>query len=553
MAKTKTSVFELRNIDIIMNMFSGNPINAVFDRIINDNPEYKSYFNDFTYYKNSVASYNYTQFAIPHIMTGIAYDNSLPYWKYLVSAHQKTALLKVLSEENFDNRVFTYSDMLPLSSPEEASYISNQFDIKTVDPKRIANTNLLTMLMYKFTAVRYFPVALKQHVWFYSEEFENGRFCKINDVPFAYLEKQSRDLDFYKGLTSNGFELINNKNAFRFYHLKGIHYPYNLNDKLELIEGNYSEDNLYGQAKATLKIAHSLIEQVKKAGVYDQTTIIIAADHGRVSNRRMALDYMSPLMLVKFPRVNQEAMAISNAPVTNGDIAHTILSLVGRQGDGEAKSILDITEGEQRTRVYYASSHFEKTRKQGYFQDFYEYITNESANDMKAWQRTGRIFTPEGILQWQPLKYNLGTKLTFEEGAEGYRWVTKGLLEGSTDVSFTEKSDYAFTTSVTTEFAFDVGDIATDLILSLELAPTRTANPQKQSLTLSVNGKVLKEEFQFNSTDGKKTIKAYIPRDYIDGRHLYLTLQHPNATEGQDMLIPYKQAFMIYWLSLERK
>ena len=71
--------------------------------------------------------------------------------------------------------------------------------------------------------------------------------------------------------------------TFKFLHFMLPHDPYNLDSGCEPYEhGDLSErERYYRQSECTIRLITSLIGKLKALNIYDQTMIIVAADHGR--------------------------------------------------------------------------------------------------------------------------------------------------------------------------------------------------------------------------------------------------------------------------------
>lgn len=147
------------------------------------------------------------------------------------------------------------------------------------------------------------------------------------------------------GITANS-----SKKTFKFYQTYGIHVPYNTTAEIEY---NNTKEYLQKDVKerrteetlATLNILCNYVEELKKAGIYDQTTIIFLADHG-YENR-----FYTNLM-VKKENTNCE-FEISSAPVSlKDDLIPTILNIATNSKD-YGKDFFDYEEDEERTRQVY--------------------------------------------------------------------------------------------------------------------------------------------------------------------------------------------------------
>lgn len=92
----------------------------------------------------------------------------------------------------------------------------------------------------------------------------------------------NNDIVFHEMIEESGLSLDESgdcSGAFRFYHLKGAHSLFTMND--EFRETAAIAGNQISQSRGALKIVYEYIQNMKKLGVYDNATIIITADHGQ--------------------------------------------------------------------------------------------------------------------------------------------------------------------------------------------------------------------------------------------------------------------------------
>ena len=70
------------------------------------------------------------------------------------------------------------------------------------------------------------------------------------------------------------------KRYFKFFHLKGLHNPIDMNEKLEYVKMKINRKNLKIFAKGVIKILHLFLKKIKSLGIFKQSMIFIVADHG---------------------------------------------------------------------------------------------------------------------------------------------------------------------------------------------------------------------------------------------------------------------------------
>ena len=139
--------------------------------------------------------------------------------------------------------------------------------------------------------------------------------------------------------------------------MRGPHGPFYLSDDVKY-EPTGREATVSSQGRGSLRIVYEYLEQMKELGIYDDATIIITADHGQGyildSDKTSGKpDRTSrPIFIVKKPNEQGEAMRISNAPVSQAELIPTILGAVGADGSDYGRTFEDISENEERERMY---------------------------------------------------------------------------------------------------------------------------------------------------------------------------------------------------------
>ena len=138
--------------------------------------------------------------------------------------------------------------------------------------------------------------------------------------------------------------------------------------------------------EASIALTAKYIDAIKESGAYDNTAIIVMADHGyngQVDETdRDVWMRPAPMFLVKGMREQHDTMQISEAPVSYVDLWDAYMRLMdGKQSD----AIFDWKEGDTRERRYLRYSFSETDH-------LVEYIQKGHAQDLDGMELTGREF-----------------------------------------------------------------------------------------------------------------------------------------------------------------
>jgi hypothetical protein len=213
--------------------------------------------------------------------------------------------------------------------------------------KKLALKSLLNL-----SAFRYAPMALKPNLWSDSTEFAKIVEYKSNDdQEEAY---RVDDVHFYQKLLEEKLRVDDDaESSFMFYHFNGAHFPYVYNENVEEdLSGNVLPIQ---QVKGSFNIIYEYIDQMKELGVYDNTTIVIMADHGVQSDypNELTTQPCVPAFFIKPADSNARQMKVSNAPVTTENLRATLVEIGGGDFASFGTPLFDVPENSKLVRKYY--------------------------------------------------------------------------------------------------------------------------------------------------------------------------------------------------------
>lgn len=272
---------------------------SAFSKVLNESPEYSSTFTDFTYYPDTVSAYLFTRDSIPFIFSGKWNKNEKDFNEYSNEAFEDSLLLKTLKDNDYQMNFYEYQ----VSWNSRKAEIFSNIDIyNNVIEKKELCKNLTKYILFK-----YLPYSLKQYSKIETMDFDS---CKVeqNSTFFKWDNNIA-----YNTIKDNEMKIEENK-YFQFIHIEGGHVPFDYDGNVNKIsekEGTYEL-----KLKATLNIVNSFINRLKENNVYDNSAIIVMADHGywyESSGRQ------NPILYVKGINEHHE-MISSEKPVSYEDL-----------------------------------------------------------------------------------------------------------------------------------------------------------------------------------------------------------------------------------------
>ena len=286
--------------------------------------EYKNILKDFTFFRNTVGSYTFTDVALPHIITGNHYSSDMKYGEYVEKSYQEAFLLSYLCEKNWEIGIYTLTDIPQGKLPYEVDNF-NKVELTVSSKKRLAQ------YIYKLIGYRYLPFPLKQFCWFYPDEVNDLTDIKGEEVDYYGWSNQ----EFYDEMNKITADIDNP--VFRFYHIDGTHIPFTMHRNVFLTGESTGKSSLEEEARAMMVLVERYLGTLKEQDIYDNSAIVIMADHGYYGFRQ------SPLLLIK--GMNEEhQFTVSENPIWYDQLQSIFVSL--SEGT-QSQQIFDGGEGEK--------------------------------------------------------------------------------------------------------------------------------------------------------------------------------------------------------------
>ncbi len=308
-----------------------------FDEINQNDERYIEPLDGFVYFRNVTCMYPTTAGSLPYMLTGQINRNEMPLREYIREAFKKTDYYDLLSENGYS--IGIYTDPLFVETDKGNRLICNYSESRPI----VSSYAGLTKTLYQFAAFRFFPDALKRFVWLYSDEFNKWKKSGSFDNKELFSDDNAW---YYNWLRSNPLKIQKDGNRYSVIHLNGPHPPFTLNENLETVTDGSAD--CISESKACLAIVYEYMAQLTKLGVYDNSLIIITADHGRTDEL-----FTNPVLLIK-PVGSRGKLKVSDAPVCHGDLQATVMEEIGLNLDHRfGESVFDIPEKDERQRQYF--------------------------------------------------------------------------------------------------------------------------------------------------------------------------------------------------------
>lgn len=290
-------------------------------------------FKDFTRFDNSATLYSGTFPTMAYLLTRQRYDFSRPtrdHLYYIWSHPDVIDFYGALRERNHGIHIFAN----PRWFTHDTEQLEGIADNLSYGEQFTLNHLAFVQNTIRLSAFRYSPLIFKERLT------PSGRDFQMVVVSNRYT---GNDPLLYERLRSIGISLISERNMFVFYHMTGSHRG-GRRIRINEFANIDSEATRNQQTAGALWIVNEYMDQMRELGIYDRSNIIIMADHGRALTS-------SASFMIKRAGTQQDAMLISNAPISHEDFWPTLVEIMNLETKDFGYSVFDIQEDEIRIRT----------------------------------------------------------------------------------------------------------------------------------------------------------------------------------------------------------
>lgn len=299
---------------------------SLFSDLLAAKEETKDVFEGFRFYPDTLASADVTYFSFHSFLSGQAFDGSTPMRDYFsrigISVSESGdgplgGIFGPLRDNKFDIDILS---ACPQCTGFRSGYRSYAYKDFSPDPS--FGHDLLKLV--DFTLLRALPWSGKVYIYRDGEPY----FSSIGTVGRA-----NRAAQFLREFGSKIVSTSPTK-TYKLLHFLSPHGPYTTGPECEPAKAEISIPAIRNQASCVLKSVAVLLGDLKRAGLYDSTMILIHGDHGICLGDGLTttgpmipgcVGNSHPLLLIK-PRGSRGPLRVDDTPTALLDIASTILS-----------------------------------------------------------------------------------------------------------------------------------------------------------------------------------------------------------------------------------
>ncbi|MBT8090387.1 MAG: sulfatase-like hydrolase/transferase [Gammaproteobacteria bacterium] len=388
-------------VHIVMDGLQTDLFEQLLEDRLNDGEDLRDQLQGFTLFRDNLGAFPYTQLTIPAMLSGKTYQNRVPVDEFIDATLGGDTVLNAASDAGFEVDIaaqVSLKNIYAKNRHTNAYAISNSGHVSARD--YIVNDSARLIDLSLFRALPHFGKALvhRDELWVFQG--------MVRTASYLHMQYFS-DLEFVRNL-SQAMRVDREAPVYKIMHLMFAHRP-TVGDENCDFDGVQAtgRENVLRQANCGLQAVLAVFSRMKALGIYDNSLIILMADHGAwvrlrdfdPEKKRGAIDSMSAAMavpLLAIKRSNDSAdFRVSNAPTSIPDLPATVAADLGLPVQFPGVNVFTLSDSQSRERSHYKYFYGANRNAPGYLNKMHEVVVNGSVYDHDAW-RNGRKFSPAG-------------------------------------------------------------------------------------------------------------------------------------------------------------
>ncbi len=376
----------------------------VFEELITSKAiggQYRSALKGFVFYNETMGVFPYTRFSVPAFLSGKIYKNNITKDEFVMSTIKGDTILNAAYMSGYEVDLVAeeyWIDEYKKGLHTNAYTIPNNYH---VSDKAFAIGN--SFKLFDLVLFRMAPHYLKREIYNNQSWLIYPLMIDAEYMQFWFFSHSA----FADGLTRN-MTVERTSPVYKYLHLQTTHAPMVVNKDCSYAGGVLPRNRLTVtvQSKCALDVIVRLFEGMKQKGIYDDTLIILMADHGahippyrfkkhlqpngEEINPWMAA-MITPLLAIKMPNA-KGSLRMSPLLASLTDLPDTVASILHLKDKFNGRVVMDLDPEEKRERRHYYYAWQRDAWETDYTGPIQEYIVNGSLYD-GPW-RLGREFLP---------------------------------------------------------------------------------------------------------------------------------------------------------------
>lgn len=388
-------------VHIVMDGFQTDIFRDILDA--DESGDLRREFDGFTVFGKNLGAYPYTQLTVPALLTGKLYRNEVPALDFVTRTLRGPTILGAAMDAGYEVDIAAAT---ALANTYGNARHTNLFRIRPglhVDEDDIALIETARLMdLALFRVVPHFVKALvyRDELWVFQARVHPEEYLHMqyfSDV--AFLRQFAQDAAVNRAAP-----------VYKLIHVMLAHQPTVGTASCEF--GGRLPTNratVTGHAGCGLTRVGAVLRRMKELGVYDNSLIVLMADHGAwvpVENLRpadpgadqvsaMTVAMASPLLAIKLPG-SRGGLRESDAPTAVTDVPVTIAHALGIDADFPGRPVFDLAPDEHRDRLHAVYGYGDNPGAPGYLFPMHEFHVTGDPLDARNWRR-GDSYPPNRV------------------------------------------------------------------------------------------------------------------------------------------------------------
>lgn len=336
------------------------------DAMLEKYPELSEKLGGFTYYQNNVSHSTNTFPSVAQMLTGEQYDGG-EWYGYMKKAWDDDSFPALLKENGYDINIIP-DTITTVEMPRMMSGFCDNigyYDKSEAKPNYFGEYGVIHGTA-KLSFARLLPGIFKGAVACGLGTYPGRQYLIPDEMPEDKIVpklKPFTDLRFFDYLKAHGLDAEHENKTFSFIHLSGSH---NLSSDLaELYEPVSGSADVYETTRGDFEILFCYFDEMKRLGVWDDSTIIILGDHGRPPNETDGVfnlklkSAITTALLIKPAGAGNDPIAFDrDSELSNDYFGASVLEFAGIDHGDYGLSYNDVIENDLHPERYLQSVKF---------------------------------------------------------------------------------------------------------------------------------------------------------------------------------------------------
>lgn len=261
------------------------------EEVLREDSDFLSPLNGFTRFTDVVSQFSRTFPSIPYMLTHKLYFYDYPKDEYVKSAYEECGFWDEIKGSGYNWYLYVIDNESVGQSVKEGA--SNYANKATIVRESFSALGCAEAILH-VGGYRLFPLSLKPFESYTAETLEN---MVIQERVWDKQRYSEDDTGYFKKLKENGLIVSGDTKSFKYIHLKGAHAPYNMDS-----DGNRVSNRIVNpteQYKGSMNFVYTYISELKRLGLFEDTLIIVTADHGENFTDEELCEETNPILFIK--------------------------------------------------------------------------------------------------------------------------------------------------------------------------------------------------------------------------------------------------------------